>query len=212
MALQLAEIKCEIREIRLSNKPEHMLEISPKGTVPILILEDKIIDESYDIVNWVIEKRNIFNDNLRSDQINLTESLIKKFEGCELEAYLCPAGVWTIGYGHTKDVKEGDRITKDEANHLLEEEMIEYESYIDDMVDVELNQSQYDALCAWVYNLGPSNLGSSQLLKVLNEGKYEEVPQQIKRWNKANGEVLNGLIRRREAEALLFEGKEWHEV
>ena len=67
MALQLAEIKCEIREIRLSNKPQHMLEISPKGTVPILILEDEIIDESYDIVDWVIKKRNIFNDNLRSD-------------------------------------------------------------------------------------------------------------------------------------------------
>ena len=139
-------------------------------------------------------------------------ALIKKFEGCELEAYKCPAGVWTIGFGTIKDVKEGDRITKDEANHLLEEEMIEYESYIDDMVDVELNQSQYDALCAWVYNLGPSNFGSSTLLKVLNEGKYEEVPQQIKRWNKANGEVLTGLIRRREAEALLFQGKEWHEV
>ena len=139
-------------------------------------------------------------------------ALIKKFEGCELEAYRCPAGVWTIGFGTIKDVKEGDRITKDEANHLLEEEMIEYESYINDMVEVELNQSQYDALCAWVFNLGPSNLGSSTLLKVLNEGKYEEVPQQMKRWNKANGEVLTGLIRRREAEALLFQGKEWHEV
>jgi len=139
-------------------------------------------------------------------------ALIKKFEGCELEAYKCPAGVWTIGYGHTKDVKEGDKINKDEADYLLQEEMIEYESYIDDMVEVELNQSQYDALCAWVYNLGPSNLGSSTLLKVLNEGKYEEVPQQIKRWNKANGEVLTGLIRRREAEALLFQGKEWSEV
>jgi len=139
-------------------------------------------------------------------------ALIKKFEGCELEAYRCPAGVWTIGFGTIKGVKEGDRITKDEANHLLEEEMIEYESYINDMVEVELNQSQYDALCAWVFNLGPTNLGSSTLLKVLNEGKYEEVPQQIKRWNKANGEVLNGLIRRREAEALLFQGKEWHEV
>jgi lysozyme len=139
-------------------------------------------------------------------------ALIKKFEGCELEAYKCPAGVWTIGYGHTKDVKEGDKINKDEANYLLQEEMIEFESYIDDMVEVELNQSQYDALCAWVYNLGPSNLGSSTLLKVLNEGKYEEVPQQIKRWNKANGEVLTGLIRRREAEALLFQGKEWSEV
>ena len=80
MALYLAEIKCEIREIRLSNKPEHMLEISPKGTVPILILEDKVIDESYDIINWVIKKHDIFNDNLRSDQINLTESLIKIFD------------------------------------------------------------------------------------------------------------------------------------
>ena len=80
MALHLAEIKCELREIRLSNKPEQMLEVSPKGTVPILILEDKVIDESCDIVNWVIEESNIFNDNLESDQIDLTESLIKKFD------------------------------------------------------------------------------------------------------------------------------------
>ena len=80
MALHLAEIKCEIREIRLSNKPEQMLEVSPKGTVPILILEDKVIDESYDIVNWVIEESNIFDGNLDSDQIDLTESLIKKFD------------------------------------------------------------------------------------------------------------------------------------
>ncbi len=80
MALLLAEIKCEIREIRLSNKPEHMLEISPKGTVPILILEDKVIDESYDIVNWTIEESNIFNHNLVSEQMDLTESLIRKFD------------------------------------------------------------------------------------------------------------------------------------
>ena len=80
MALLLAKIKCEIREIRLSNKPEHMLEVSPKGTVPILILEDKVIDESYDIVNWIIEESNIFNDNLVSEQIDLTESLIRKFD------------------------------------------------------------------------------------------------------------------------------------
>ena len=77
------------------------------------------------------------------------------------------------------------------------------------MVDLELNQSQYDSLCAWVYNLGPTNFQSSTLLKVLNEGKYKEIPQQIKRWNKAGGKVLDGLIRRRKAEALLFEGKEW---
>ena len=139
-------------------------------------------------------------------------ALIKKFEGCELKAYRCPANVLTIGYGHIKDVKEGDQITKEEANYMLQEEMIEYEGYVNDMVDVELNQSQYDSLCAWVYNLGPTNFQSSTLLKVLNKGKYNEVPQQIKRWNKAGGEVLNGLIRRRLAEALLFEGKEWYEV
>ena len=136
-------------------------------------------------------------------------ALIKKFEGCELEAYKCPAGVWTIGYGHTKDVKEGDRINKDEANYLLEEEMIEYEGYINDMVEVPLEQNQFDALTSWVYNLGSSNLMSSTMLTLLNEGKYDEVPQQIKRWNKAGGKVLDGLVKRREAEALLFEGKEW---
>ena len=136
-------------------------------------------------------------------------ALIKKFEGCELEAYKCPAGVWTIGYGHTKDVKEGDRINKDEANYLLEEEMIEYEGYINDIVEVPLEQNQFDALTSWVYNLGSSNLMSSTMLTLLNEGKYDEVPQQIKRWNKAGGKVLDGLVLRREAEALLFEGKEW---
>ena len=69
-------------------------------------------------------------------------SLIKKYEGCELEAYLCPANVWTIGYGHIKDVKEGDQITKEEAEYMLQEEMIEYEGYVNAMVDVELNHSQ----------------------------------------------------------------------
>jgi len=136
-------------------------------------------------------------------------SLIKKFEGCELEAYLCPAGVWTIGYGHTKDVKEGDKINRDEADYLLQEEMIEYESYINDFVEVPLEQNQFDALCSWVYNLGPTNLKNSTMLRVLNEEKYTDVPQEIKRWNKAGGEVLDGLIKRREAEAKMFAGEEW---
>ena len=139
-------------------------------------------------------------------------ALIKKFEGCELEAYKCAAGVWTIGYGHTKEVKEGDKINQDEAEHLLQEEMPEYEGYINDMVTVPLKQCQFDALVCWVYNLGPTNLGNSTLLKLLNAGDYHTTPSQIKRWNKAGGKTLQGLIRRREAEALLFEGKEWIEV
>ena len=95
---------------------------------------------------------------------------------------------------------------------MLVEELHEYENYINDMVTVGLTPSQFDALVAWVFNLGPTNLRESTLLRVLNEGNYEEVPAQIKRWNKAGGEVLNGLIRRREAEALLFQGEPWEHV
>ena len=136
-------------------------------------------------------------------------ALIKHYEGCELKAYRCPANVLTIGYGVTKGVTEDMEITQQEANEMLAGELIEYTKYIDDMVDVSLNQNQFDALTAWVYNLGPTNLKESTMLKVLNEGKYDEVPEQIKRWNKANGVVLGGLVKRRAAEALMFESKEW---
>ena len=139
-------------------------------------------------------------------------SLIKKFEGCELEAYKCSAGVWTIGYGHTKGVEEGMTITKDQAEEMLLEELVEYEKAVEEAVHNQLDQCMFDALVSWTYNLGPTNLNSSTMLKVLNAGEYDEVPAQIKRWNKAGGKVLEGLIRRREAEALLFEGKDWSDV
>ena len=80
------------------------------------------------------------------------------------------------------------------------------------MVEVSLLQNQFDALVSWVYNLGPSNLKASTMLKVLNSGEYKSVPEQIKRWNKAGGKVLEGLTRRRNAEALLFEGKDWEQA
>ena len=138
--------------------------------------------------------------------------LIKKFEGCELEAYKCAAGVLTIGYGSTKGVKEGDTITQEQADELLLHEMSEYEGYINEMVTTDLKQNQFDSLVSWVFNLGPANLKASTMLKVLNLGNLEGVPEQMKRWNIANGKTLDGLIRRREAEALLFENKEWHKV
>tara|TARA_R100001509_G_scaffold83859_1_gene47518 strand:- start:355 stop:798 length:444 start_codon:yes stop_codon:yes gene_type:complete len=147
--------------------------------------------------------------------MNISEeglSLIKKFEGCELKAYRCAANVLTIGYGTTKGVTEDMEITKEEAESILKEEMHEYEGYINDMVKVPLEQNQFDAMVSWVFNLGSTNLSSSTLLKKLNNSEYDEVPSQIKRWNKAGGKVLDGLIRRREAEALLFEGKEWENV
>ena len=140
------------------------------------------------------------------------KALIKKFEGCELEAYKCPAGVWTIGYGHTKGVQQGDVWSQANADEMLDIELEEFEGYINELVDVQLEQHQFDALVAWVYNLGAGNLISSTLLIRLNAGEYADVPHEIQRWNKAGGEVLEGLIRRRKAEALLFEGKDWSEI
>tara|TARA_B100000282_G_scaffold286188_1_gene252453 strand:+ start:307 stop:798 length:492 start_codon:yes stop_codon:yes gene_type:complete len=137
--------------------------------------------------------------------------LIKHFEGCVLNAYKCPAGVWTIGYGHTKDVQPGDEWSESHADHMLEVEMEEYEGYVNNSVTAPINQDQFDALVSWVYNLGGGNLNASTMLKVLNAGQYEEVPAQMMRWNKAGGKVLEGLTRRRQAEANLFMGKEWKE-
>lgn len=146
--------------------------------------------------------------------INMTKinkkglNLIKEFEGLNTNAYRDAADVLTIGYGHTKGVKEGDSITEQFAEIMLDKELREYEGYVDQMVNVPLNENQHAALVSFVYNLGPTNLKDSTLLKRLNEGKYEDVPAQIKRWNKArvNGELteLEGLTRRRQAEADLF--------
>jgi glutathione S-transferase len=80
IALKLANIQCELREVRLNNKPDHMLEISPKGTVPVLILEDKVIDESIEIIDWVLDKIDVFKGNIDQTQIELTESLISIFD------------------------------------------------------------------------------------------------------------------------------------
>lgn len=139
-------------------------------------------------------------------------ALIKKFEGCELNAYQCSADVWTIGYGHTRGVNEGDTCTKDDAEKILIDDLVEFEGYVNDLVDAELTQNQFDALVAWTFNLGPTNLKSSTLLTRLNSGDLDDVPHQIKRWNKAGGKVLDGLVRRREAEALLWLEEEWSHV
>ena len=135
--------------------------------------------------------------------------LIKHFEGCELKAYKCPAGVWTIGYGHTKGVQPGDEWSEDHADHMLQVELEEYEGYVSKYVTAPLGQNQFDALVSWTYNLGGGNLSASTMLKVLNAGEYEEVPNQMLRWNKAGGKVLEGLTRRRQAEADMFCGKDW---
>ena len=136
--------------------------------------------------------------------------LIKHFEGCELESYRCSANVLTIGYGTTKNVVEGMKISQHQAEELLMKDLEEFEEYVEDLIDVPLEQNQFDALVAWTYNLGPTNLKTSTLRKVLNKCAYDDVAEQIKSWNKANGKVLKGLVRRRNAEAELFDGNDWH--
>ena len=135
--------------------------------------------------------------------------LLTHFEGLRLEAYQDSVGGWTIGYGHTKGVTPSMKITESQANNLLRTELIEYQNYINSMVKVNLDQCQFDALVCWVYNLGPTNLSNSTLLTLLNQGVKLQIPKQIRRWNKAGGKVLKGLVRRREAEALMFAGRDW---
>jgi lysozyme len=131
---------------------------------------------------------------------------------CETKAYQCSADVWTIGYGHTRGVREGDEITEDKAEYLLLEDLKHFEGYVDRLVEVSLNQDQFDALVSWTFNLGPTNLKESTLLEKLNAGHYEEVPAQMARWNRSNGEILEGLKRRRAAEGLLWQGLDWKDV
>ena len=138
--------------------------------------------------------------------------LIKKFEGCETTAYQDSVGVWTIGFGHTKGVEEGQPCSIEDAESMLANEMDEYEGYINNMVKVDLQQHEFDALVAWVYNLGPTNLGESTMLKVLNGGQFDRVPEEMNRWTRAGGKILEGLVRRRQAESLMFQDLDWRQV
>lgn len=141
--------------------------------------------------------------------------LIKRFEGLHkvqpdgtVSAYRCAAGVWTIGWGSTKGVRSGQKITVEEAEEKLRDDLKTAESAVKQHVSVPLSQGQYDALVSFIFNLGAGNFRSSTLLKRLNRGLYDDVPEQLMRWNKArvSGKltVLRGLTRRRAAEAAIF--------
>lgn len=132
-------------------------------------------------------------------------NLIKQFEGCRLTAYKCPAGVWTIGYGHTSGVKNGMTITQTKAEEYLKSDLVIYEKGVENAVKVTLNQNQFDALVSFSYNCGLGALRSSTLLKKLNAGDYTGASNEFPRWNKSNGRVLEGLKRRRTAEKALFD-------
>ena len=132
--------------------------------------------------------------------------LIKRFEGCELKAYIDPVGILTIGYGHTgADVFVGKEITQDEADALLEKDFAHAAKRVNDLVRVPISQGEYDALVSFVYNVGETNFENSSLLKKLNAGDFLGASQQIMRWVHGGGRELPGLVTRRAAEQAMFD-------
>lgn len=131
--------------------------------------------------------------------------LIAKYEGCRLSAYKCPAGVWTIGYGHTAGVKPGDTLQNEQAaKALLKEDLKKYGGYVNDCIKkggiaFPLNQNQFDALTSFAYNCGKGNLQ-----KLVSGRDAATVAEKLLLYNKGGGKVLAGLVRRREEERALF--------
>lgn len=136
--------------------------------------------------------------------------LVKHFEGLYTDAYLCPAGVRTIGYGHTADVKLGQCITEQEAENILQDDMREFAVAVEKTITVALNDNQFSALVSFAFNCGASSLRVSTLCRKLNAGDYDCVPTELSRWVKATDpstgkkRSLAGLVKRRAAEGALF--------
>ena len=139
------------------------------------------------------------------------KDLIKRFEGCKLKAYKCPAGVWTIGYGNTfyedgTKVKEGDVITQERADELFDIIINDFARMTDALVKSDVTENNFAAIVSFTFNVGTGNLKKSTLLKKVNANpKDPSIRAEFMKWTRANNVVLKGLVRRREAEAKLYE-------
>lgn len=135
-------------------------------------------------------------------------ALTERFEGCSLTAYQDMVGVWTIGYGHTgRDVVPGLIITQDQANALLVSDIAGAVAYVNQVVTTALQQNQFDALVDFVFNLGRAAFGGSTMLKQLNASNFVAAAGQFVLWDHAGGQVVRGLLLRRQAEAAMFQGQ-----
>ncbi|WP_164522467.1 lysozyme [Sphingobium yanoikuyae] len=131
-------------------------------------------------------------------------ALITRFEGERLQAYLCPAGILTIGVGHTgPDVKPGLTITRERSQQLLATDLQRFEGAVN-RLGGRMNQGQFDAMVSFAFNVGEAALRSSTLLKKHLAGDYAGAAREFARWNKGGGKVLPGLVKRRAAEAALY--------
>ena len=132
-------------------------------------------------------------------------ALIKSFEGLRLKAYKCSAGIWTIGYGHTNRVREGQTITEEEAESLLREDLRTFEVGVSSLVTVFLHQCQFDALVSFAFNLGVGALKTSTLLKKINgRASMDDIRKEWVKWCHAGGKVVAGLQKRRNKEVDIF--------
>ncbi|ECY9928067.1 lysozyme [Salmonella enterica subsp. enterica] len=131
-------------------------------------------------------------------------AFIRAREGVNLAAYQDGGGVWTIGYGHTRGVKQGQVINHEQADEFLDSDLRQVESCISERVTVALNQNQFDALVSFVFNVGRQAFSDSTLLKKLNEGNYRAAADQFTRWVYDNDKFVQGLYNRRVAERDLF--------
>jgi lysozyme len=129
---------------------------------------------------------------------------IREWEGCRLNAYQDGGGVWTIGVGHTGQVPPGMHITTDEADLLLAADLQEAEKAVNGAVRTPLNSAQFDALVSFTFNVGKSAFSGSTLLKKLNAGDFTGAADEFPRWSHDNGQVVQGLLNRRNAERTLF--------
>ncbi|MBW4466488.1 MAG: lysozyme [Pegethrix bostrychoides GSE-TBD4-15B] len=135
--------------------------------------------------------------------------LLKAFEGLRLNAYQDAVGVWTIGYGTTSGVRPGMVITEAQAEELLKRDLNRFERAVSNLVNVPLTSAQFSALVSFAYNVGEGALGGSTLLRLLNQRDYRGAADQFLRWDKAGGQTLAGLTRRRRAERALFLGQDY---
>lgn len=130
--------------------------------------------------------------------------LVRQFEGCKLKAYICPAGVLTIGYGSTgPHVKPGMVITAEQADELLRSDLRRFEDYVADHCG-KTTDNQFSALVSFAFNVGEGALAKSTLRKLHLAGDYAGAQAQFARWTRGGGKILPGLVRRREAEAKLY--------
>jgi lysozyme len=131
--------------------------------------------------------------------------LTEQFEGCKLAAYQDQVGRWTIGYGHTAGVKEGDTCTQEEAEAFLEQDMNWAVNCVNALVTVPLSQGEFDALVDFSFNLGYGSLQHSTLLRKVNDGDLADAANEFEKWDHAGGQVVAGLLRRRIAEKQEFQ-------